>query len=352
MAIGLPGVLIDFKTKGTSAIERSARGIVALILKDGATAKSTTVKSVDEVSALGLTATNAKYLNMALAGGPNKVLVEIIPTTDADYSNALALLKNKKWNYLSVPGASEGEVATLVTWVKGCRDTDKKTFKYVAAKSAADCEGVINFATEDVETADGTFSAIEYTARIAGVLAGLSLDRSATYYRLSDIVSITESATPDADINAGKLILINDGGGFKIARGVNSLTTFTADKGEDFRKIKIVEGVDMVRDDIRDTFENYYAGKVINSYDNKRLLIAAINVYFKTLAGNVLDSSFDNNADIDFAAQKLYAQGKGEAVDDMAEMDILTYNTGANVYISSNVKFVDAMEDLKMNVYM
>ena len=31
---GLPQVLIDFKTKGTTAIKRSARGIVAMILKN------------------------------------------------------------------------------------------------------------------------------------------------------------------------------------------------------------------------------------------------------------------------------------------------------------------------------
>ena len=58
----------------------------------------------------------------------------------------------------------------------------------------------------------------------------------------------------------GKLILINDGTKIKIARGVNSLTTTSDSKGDDFKKIKIMEAVDMIRDDIRTTFEDEFVG--------------------------------------------------------------------------------------------
>ena len=36
----------------------------------------------------------------------------------------------------------------------------------------------------------------------------------------------------------------------------------------------------------------------------------------------------------------------------MTETEILTANTGSQVFIVSNVKFVDAMEDLQMTVNM
>ena len=32
--MGLPEIIIEFKTKGVTAIKRSARGIVAIVLKD------------------------------------------------------------------------------------------------------------------------------------------------------------------------------------------------------------------------------------------------------------------------------------------------------------------------------
>ena len=81
------------------------------------------------------------------------------------------------------------------------------------------------------------------------------------------------------------MIIVYDGEKFKIGRGVNSLTTFTATKTEDVRKIKIVEGMDLYMDDIRDTFEEYYVGKVINDYDNKQMFVAAIGAYHKRTDG-------------------------------------------------------------------
>ena len=155
-------------------------------------------------------------------------------------------------------------------------------------------------------------------------------------------------------IDHGELHLFDeeDGEGVKIARACNSLQTFTTDKGEEFRKIKIVEGVDMVTDDIRDTFKKYYIGKYINDYDHKMLFVAAIMVYFGQLAGNVLDSRAGNTVDIDFQFQKDYAIIKGEDVSQMTNMQIREYNTGSQIGLSGNVKFVDAMEDLKITFTM
>lgn len=90
---------------------------------------------------------------------------------------------------------------------------------------------------------------------------------------------------PNDRINNGELIIVFDGKKYKIGRGVNSFVSFTATKGEDIRKIKIVEGMDLYMDDIRDTFEEYYVGKVINDYDNKQAFVAAIGAYHKELLG-------------------------------------------------------------------
>ena len=143
-----------------------------------------------------------------------------------------------------------------------------------------------------------------------------------------------------------------DGDGVKIARACNSLTTFTTDKGEDFRYIKIIEGIDMVTDDIRDTFKKYYVGKVINDYDHKMLFISAILVYFSEIEGNVLDKDAGNTVDINETYQKSYAALKGEDVDDMTVQQIREYNTGDNVYLAGSVKFVNAMENLNIDFTM
>lgn len=353
--MGLPEILINFKTQGTTAIERSARGIVALILKDDTKTSFDTkiYKSVDEIDAADWTADNKDYIEKTFMGTPSKIIVERIAVADADYLKGLARLKNKKWNYLAIPGIKDADTVNIVTWVKTERDTNKKTYKAVLPNTAADHEGIINFVTSEIKVWNKTYSASQYTGRIAGILAGLPFTRSATYYDLSELKSIKESTDPNADINSGKLILINDGTKIKIGRGVNSLTTTTATKGAEFKKIKIVDAVDLVRDDIRNTFDGSYVGKVTNSYDHKVLFLAAVNAYFEELERlEVLDGDFDNKSSIDVESQKTYLKSKGIDVDSLKEQEIKEYNTGSKVFATAKVKFLDAMEDLQMEIFI
>ena len=197
-----------------------------------------------------------------------------------------------------------------------------------------------------------TYSTAEYCTRIAGILAGLPLNRSCTYYTLTEVESITESETPDTDIDNGKLILINDGTKIKIARGVNSLVKFDENKGQDFSKIKIVEAVDMIRDDIRSTFEDQFVGKVENSYDNKVVFIAAVNKYFKDLSSRgVLYDKFDNRAEIDMTATRDWLS-LSKDISEWSDEQIKVANTGTNVFVKANIQIQDAIEDLNFKIYI
>jgi len=353
--VGLPEIIIEFSTLAATAIQRSARGIVALILKDSTdvTFDTKIYTSISEIVAEDWTAANKDYIERAFLGVPSKVIVERVAADAIDYSAALDRLKNKKWNYLAIPSLAGGDIATVATWIKTERDTNKKTFKAVIPNNAADHEGLINFTTADIVVGETTYTTAEYCVRIAGILAGLSLTRAATFYALTEVDSITESATPDTDIDAGMLILINDGEKIKIGRGVNSLTTTTATKGAAFKKIKIIEGIDLVRDDIRDTFYNEYVGKVVNIYDNKVLFLASVNAYFKSLTeSSVLDPDAANKAEIDTESQRTYLEGQGVDVSALTDQQIKEYNTGSEVFAKASAKFVDAMEDLTFKIAM
>lgn len=143
---------------------------------------------------------------------------------------------------------------------------------------------------ENLSVGDKTFTAPQYCSRIAGLLAGLSYNVSATYKPLSEVTAIPEvddeSAVDDA-IDAGKLVLYDNGTGIVIGRGVNSLTTVTQEQTEDLKKIKIVAIQDQITTDIMDTINKSYIGNYPNSYDNKCLLITAIKGYLKQLEDKV-----------------------------------------------------------------
>ena len=408
---GLPKVIINFRTQSTTAIARSARGIVAMILKNETTNTSKYYRIADtsDIPSTGLSDSNIDLIKKCLLGTPLRILVYTLPLdsvtvisgggesmveedADAETSTAtetatetkltqadiLKKLVNIKWNYICAPTGNTQEQEDLASWVKAQRNNKRKTFKAVVAKVAADHYGIINFTgdnirivnpayTDALREADGDetkvtvpqyikYSTANYTARIAGILAGLSLDRSATYYELSEVVDCDAYDDIDSNINNGELCLFDeqDGNGVKIARACNSLHTFTTDVGQDFRFIKIIEAIDMIQDDIRDTFKEEYVGKVINNYNHKMLFIAAIGVYFRGLKGNVLDASdtAQNFVDIDEAAQKDYAILHGDKVEDMTVQQIREYNTGTNVYLQGRITPVNAMEDLKIDFVM
>ncbi|KLU66756.1 phage tail sheath protein [Desulfosporosinus acididurans] len=351
--MGLPQITIRFQTLAVTAITRSARGIVALILKDSTktTFDTKIYADVSEVASADWTAANLDYIQKTFLGTPSKVIVERVAADAVDYNAALSRLANKKWNYLAVPGIVIADVANISSWIKSRRDVDRKTFKAVLPNSVSDHEGIINFSTDDIVVDGKTYTTAEYCCRIAGILAGLPFTRSSTYYALPEVDSITETETPDADIDAGKLILINDGENIKIGRGVNSLTTTTVSKGAKFQKIKIMEAIDLMRDDIRDTFDSEYVGQVNNFYDNKVLFITAINAYFKLLQRDeVLDPSFTALAEIDVDAQALYLQSTGLDTSALTAAQIKEYNTGSHVFVKASGSPLDAMEDLDFSM--
>ena len=356
--MGLPEILIEFKSKAETAVIRSQNGIVAVILED-------TSKSGDEYASYKYnyeadivkahwTAKNLDYLNKVFIGGPKRVIVERVQSA-AEYETALARLKNKQWNWLTIPGIADENVGTIKDWIIAQRAA-KKTFKAVLPSGETankfNDEGIVEFATSGIKVGAKLYTTAEYCARIAGLLAGLPMTESATYQVLAEVDGITESTTPDDDIDAGRFILIDDGEKVKVGRGVNSLATLSGDKTEDMKSIKIIEGMDLMRDDIRKTFEENYVG-VNNSYDNKVMFVAAVNNYFDTLRDEgVLYDEYDSAADIDVDETRRWLIEHGVNTDDMSESDIRKARTGRYVFVKANVQFSDAIEDLRFTITM
>lgn len=119
-----------------------------------------------------------------------------------------------------------------------------------------------------------------------------------------------------------------------------------------FQKIKIVEGIDLIRTDIASTFESGYIGKVLNDYDNKLLLVTAINAYIRQMEGDVLDKTAENLCEISLEGQRTYLQSIGTDTADLTDMEILKANTDSQVFLEAQLTFCDAMEDLSLKISM
>lgn len=360
-----PSITITFTEQGASAVTRGERGIVALVLK-GTRQQTFKVMSISDIPTGVLSTENEQFVKDALIGyshAPKYVVVYVMPTVEdmtKAYKDMMQYFENEKFTYMAIPTVkTDNKVQDIVTWVKKQRD-EHNLVKVVLPEITADSEGVINWCSTLYRTKEQAITPEQGCARIAGLLAGTGLTVSGTYAPLQDFVDVSRLTKPEQDeaVGAGKLIALWDGEKVKLNRAVTSLTTTSADKGDSFKKIKLVETMDMMEDDIRKTIEDSYIGKFSNSYDNKCLLITAINAYFMGLVNDGLLDIGQCQIDIEGQKQWLKAQGKKVILEDGSEKDIddcndaeiKRANTGSQVFLKATVSLVDAIEDVTLKI--
>lgn len=350
-----PVVDISFVEKGASAINRSERGVVALVLKDKSLSGIHEVYSVATIPS-GIDEKNRQYIVDALKGyqtAPKKIVVYAMDTgeTEQAYTKMMNDLRDVKWDWLAIPTVeTDGKAEEVASWIKSLRNNDNIKKKAVLPNTKGDSEGVVNLTSSLYKTGNVEVTPEESAPRIAGLICGTPLTISATYAPLNDYADCTRLTKEAADtaVGNGELVYIYDGEKVKLNRAVNSFTTTTDTKGDTFKKIKTVEIMDMIYTDIKSTCEDSYIGKYANSYDNKCLLITAIQAYFNELIRSGLIAA--GSVDIDIDAQRNYLQSKGTKVEDLTDQDIKEANTGSHVFLTASVSILDAMEDIKLEI--
>lgn len=354
--MGLPNINIAFKTQAISAIKRSQKGIVAVILKDAAAdAKGPHVMTNATQIPTELGSVNRKYLEQAFMGyvnPPRKVIAYVLEDSATDLSAALAFFETQTFDYLvGPPDCSSEQASEIATWIKNQRANDF-TPKAVLPNINADSEAIINFTTSGIKVGKDEYTTAGYCARIAGLIAGTPMAISCTYAPLPEVTDVTRLTKEqmDAAIDNGEFIIFHDGEKVKVGRGVNSLITTTQDKGEIFKKIKIVEAIDMIKNDIKITAQDNYIGKYANSYDNKCLLITAIRGYFEQLELEGILQAGSSYVGIDLAAQEAYLKSIGIDTSEMTEQEIKEANTGDKVFLAASIKILDAIEDINLEI--
>lgn len=362
--MGLPEISVYFKEKGIAAIESAKRGIILLLLNDASVQAVTkyTVFDNDDIPET-LSEDNKKQIELALIGyqtTPYKIVVLAFPKTGrtADINAKLKAAEALKFTYLVYPEATTEESTTIATWIKAQRTQKDNKVKAVLFKTAADNEGIINVTNEYFEVKTKKYTGQQYLSRIAGLICGTPATIACTFAPLPEVtgVEFVDRETLDRRIDAGEFVVFDDGEKIKVARGVNSFVTTVQDKGKSFKKIKLVELMDMVHDDIKKTAEDNYLGKYANSYDNRCLLITAINGYFLELEANSLAEKGKNNCSIDVEATKVYLMKNGrktkEELKQMKEIDIKYENIGDNVFLTAEMSLLDAIETIKLPIHI
>lgn len=354
--MGLPNIFIEFVKTAIASITAGATGVVGVILQDAAAVVGGYAISDANAIPSGLSTANKQYLNEVFKGSPQKVYCYVVNSgaETVSYDDAYKYLTLHRCNYVcGDPEITTALRTSLVTWVKSKRASGKQAPKAVVpgGNTAENHEGVIDVKItggSTVKIGESNYTAAQLCGRIAGILAGLPLTQSATYYALDEVEEIPDATDEavSAAIDAGFLTLYDTGSAIVIGRAVTSLTTVTQTKTADLKKIKIVAIQDMIQMDITDTINQNYVGKYSNSYDNKCLLIAAIRGYFMELERRGYLMEGRSTIDINVDKQRIYLQSQGIDTSGMDDQAIREANTGSQVFLAGTVGILDAIEDV------
>lgn len=363
--MGAPSINIAFYEKAQETVARGERGIIAMVLKDATAVAGTYTVVLPTDIPSGLSAANQAMIKNAMLGYdtvPKKILLYVSDAVVASlYTDALAWLATQKWDWLVIPTvATDEKISDVATWIKNQRDEMKLTYKAVLPNSPSDHEGIVNV-TDGYKVGSTTYTAEQACARVAGIICGTSNSRSCTYAPLTEATDCTRLTKTQLDtaVDAGQFVFFWDGEKVKVCRGITSFVSKTTNKGDSFKKIRLVEIMDMIRDDITMTAQDNFIGKYPNSYDSKCVLITAINDYFRTLVNEDLLSAGACEIDIQKNIDYIRSHGgviltdDGEiALEDATEQQIKEADTGAYVYLRAVIRMLDAIEDIVLDIYI
>ena len=297
----LPGAYINFLTNAPLSITVGDRGIVALLqeMSVGTKGEMYRITALDQSEwPEGVTADDKLLTNEALKGAQTVIVYNLgvdhiaddVDDAADDVDDALEALQTEAFNVLCYPYDGEGTAAiksAIRTWVEDMREDEGVKIQAVLANHKADSEAIINV-TQGVKLADGTeLTPAQTTAWVAGVTAGAFINQSNTgrkYIGAVDVISrMTKTEMETAVKNGGFIFKVDSAQNVTAVYDINSLTSFTPDKGKVFSKNRVVRVIDNINNDITTIFESNYVGKVDNNPDGRSLLRATLIEYFNEL---------------------------------------------------------------------
>lgn len=361
-SISLGGFLAGALTKiSMSLINNSKFDIVSYVIRKMAEAVSEWLENelingtdgkIEGVSKVTAAVTAATATLMGYINRPSAVYVSVVPAAGT-IAAGFSALAAYTYDYIAGPSDISAEDATALAALVKERRKLRYIGKAVLPNTAADYEGVINFVSAGIAAGGKTaFSAAAYCSRIAGMLAGTPAQCSATYAQLSEVTGVTATENPDAAVDAGKLFIIDDGRVRKLSRAVTSKVTIGDTEPEALKKIKMTAAIDLIRYYAVSSVEDDYFGKCANTYDDKCVLLLALQDYLKSLEDSKVLESGSSGAVLDADATRKYlitAAGddatEAERIKKLSDNEVIKENTGSKVFLKLYGNIMDAMED-------
>ncbi|MBE6071041.1 MAG: phage tail sheath protein [Clostridium butyricum] len=343
-----------------SANTRSVRGVVILILDDiiEGLHKYARKRNVKET----YSPENKAIIDKCFVKYGVRNMKVICYNSKADIPETIATALEKldmvKFNYLACPTVSSEDDKKLISdFIKAQRKADNiLTHAVLHNYAVADDEGIISFLNDNVYLGDGTtLSGDQYCVDVACMCATNAINKSLTNKIADGVKSVDEIEDKDKAIDEGNIFLYydNDLESVIFSRAVNSKTTIKETEKEELKKIRLVEILDMIRDDMKLEWKANYQGKVENTYDERLNLCTKYNTYLNALMRKKFLNNYVNYTsycEINLEKTKNYLEDLGIDVSEMTDSEILTHDMKEHVFLKAHAYPVDVMEDMDLEI--
>lgn len=281
----------------------------------------------DWVKFTGSGTTITEDAGKALSGGTD-------PTVSAtDYANFLTAIEPYQFDIIIYDGTDSSTIQAFAQFAERIsNNVGQKCQAVMAGSTAAGSNSEFVIAVNNgVVLSDGTeLTAGQATWWVGGAEAGALYNQSLTYAQYPNAAEAKPKLTDaqaEAALKSGQLCFIDNFGAVKVCQDINSLTTFTADKGQEFSKNRVMRVLMQFCNDVYEHFSNYFIGKVDNNEVGRNLLKGWIVGY--------LNEMMANNGIRDFTAEDVTVEA-GNSVD--------------SVLINVAIRPVDSIEKIYMSV--
>lgn len=250
----------------------------------------------------------------------------------SSYPNFWKLLNTENFQCLAMYDKTSSVAPLIKDMVEIWREKrGKKVQAVVYDYETADYEGIISvnqgFKTE-TETVDETMFMLWAASQTAGAEVNESLTAAVVEGAVQIINPIDEDEIADA-LKAGKFVLsYRQDGAVVVEKDINTLHTFTVDKGYAFSKNRVIRCLDEIANTAMLVFNRNYCGKVSNDTKGRAQYKTELIYQIDTLVGIRAIDNFDGANDITVLP--------GEDVD--------------SVVVDMTIQPVDSMEKLYMTV--
>lgn len=250
--------------------------------------------------------------------------------SDSATATALDALEPYEFQTIAAYTKTASDIKLYCDKVKYWRDECGKKCQAVIYNTAgSDYEGIVNVINT---VKDSGADAHALVAWVAGALAGAQCYESCTnmiYDGEYDVnVALTQTKLKEC-LTKGEFAMHLVYGTVRVLEDINSLTTLTNEKGEDFKYNQTIRVLDQIATDIAKMFNNDYLGKVPNDESGRTSFAGRVVAHHQALETLRAIEGFEPD-----------------------KVKVVQGETKRSIVITDEVKPVNAVSQLYMTVYV